>query len=398
MKPAILLLILSGCAVARGAAPATTQAVSGTRYAHREFRIVARSFEPAWDDVDALIERRSRELAPQIIHRPADNIGDWFRFERTSSGGGKGDYQMGVSLADDAPGAPAAKEMLDAIVASVQDFVAHDFERQRDEQIRPRQDARGEAEARLSAAEKEAQQLRAKMRDLAGRGDISGKTITDAMTRLEEEKQTLELDTMAKTARREALEQEIAQQSDRIQKKIADDAIAAELQKVVDARQQAMELAKKQQSAGVVTDKEASDAVAALADARAKLLERKRDAAAEAGGDALTALNRELLNLSIDLRELKARLGFVQERLPGLRDAMDLLDAWQQAENDLSNARQELDNATMHLRDTSRELSVSKPTQVIVTKSEDRPRRTEATPLFQDAPGGLFGGEHREAH
>ena len=60
MKPAILLLILSGCAVARGAAPATTQAVSGTRYAHREFRIVARSFEPAWDDVDALIERRSR--------------------------------------------------------------------------------------------------------------------------------------------------------------------------------------------------------------------------------------------------------------------------------------------------------------------------------------------------
>ena len=43
------------------------------------------------------------------------------------------------------------------------------------------------------------------------------------------------------------------------------------------------------------------------------------------------------------------------------------------------------------------ELSASKPTQVIVTKSEDRPRRTGATPLFQDAPK-LFGGDQPQAH
>jgi chromosome segregation ATPase len=113
--------------------------------------------------------------------------------------------------------------------------------------------------------------------------------------------------------------------------------------------------------------------VAQLAEARAKLLERKRDAAAESGGDVLASLNKELLTLSVDLRELEARLKFVEAHLPGLRDAMDQLDAWERAEAQLQQARTEQAKASDELHTLSRQGRRHPPADVR-SAAKHRPR------------------------
>ena len=97
-------------------------------------------------------------------------------------------------------------------------------------------------------------------------------SIVGAVTRLEEERQRLELDVMGKTAR-EALEREIAKRSELVEKKAEEDAIAAELQKVVDVRQASVERIKKMVSAAHASETELQEAVGRVAEARAKLLE-----------------------------------------------------------------------------------------------------------------------------
>jgi hypothetical protein len=399
-------LIASGACPVAGAPPATTaievavleaatQPVSNTRYALREIRIPTVGFAPSTSAVETFINQRATDLAKDLLGRSGENMEDWFR-TGTSIGTGNIVHTLVVNLpreeVEPKGRTPAkAKEFLDAVVSSLQKFVDDDFARQRDEQLQPLQAARNESAAQLDAAEREAAELRARMRKLAGRGDISGKTITEAMTRLEEEKQKLELDMMAKTARREALEEGIAEQSKRAQEKVTDDPIAAELEAGVKIREVQLDRLKKMFQSGTASNEEMQEAAAKLAEARAKVLVRKRDAAAEAGGESLAVLNRELMTLAIDLRELKVRLEFVQSHLPGLRDAMDQLDPWERAEANVQSAREDLSKATSELRRTSRSFAVARPPQVSVAKSENRAQRPAEIPLFP-IEGGLFGG------
>jgi hypothetical protein len=394
MKFTIALIVLIACAApaelvaaaAPASAPASTQPVSGTRYATRTFRITWHGLQP--DDPMFYSEALSdsvHKLAPAVVRRALDVDGavSVNAVSRQSSI----DLLLTLNLPEDAR--PAAKELAAKALEDVQEQATARFQQQWAEETLPRREAADEAKERVRSAEDEAAKLRREMRDLAGRADISDKTITDALTRLEEEKQKIELDQMAKTARRGALEEQIARESAKIEKKMEADPIAAELQKVVDARQQKAEFANQQAGSGVISMGEVRDAVAQLAESRAKLLERKRDAAAEAGGDALASLNKELLTLSVDLRELEARLKFVQERLPHLRDAMDRLDAYQRAEAALLAARNDYAAASKELYAFSHQGQTLRPPTFEVLQSTDRespPERKEQS---------LFGGGNR---
>ena len=377
-----LLALLTASSPAIAAPPATTQsAPSNTRYSTRMLRVTWHGLEP--DDplyvAPAMTDLMNR-LAPTVLGGTVNEQG-WVTVNPIVRANSM-DLDIEVDLPEGVR--PAAKELVEQAINETEQSIVQRFDRRFNEEQEPRQDAAARAEQRVRDSERQAAELRSKMRQLAGRADISGKTITDAMTRLEEEKQKLELDQMAKSARRDELEKQIAEQSEKIQKKIESDPIAAELQKVVDARAEKADFANKQAGAGTVSMSEARDAVAQLAEARARLLERKRDAAAEAGGDVLAALNKELLTLSVDLRELQVRLKFVEAHLPGLRDAMDQLDAWERAEAQLQQARTELAKASEELHTLSRQGGGIRPPTFEILQSTDR----ESKP----AEGSLFGG------
>jgi chromosome segregation ATPase len=275
---------------------------------------------------------------------------------------------------------PRAKEWLDAVAADAPKALAPLFEPMRTKPLALAQQARDEAAARYAQATAELQARRDHVRDIAGRADVSPKDIADAVSKLEEEKQTLELNLMGKKARRDAMQTQIAKQSAAIEKKVQQDPIATELQKAVEAREQKVDFVRRQMGQGVASASDVTDAVAAAAEAKAKLLQRRRDAAAEAGGDALEAFNRDLLTLSVDIQEIQAKLDFVQDRLKHLRGASDQTDALQRALDQAKAAEDELDSKAAELRKVQHELAAAPTAGMTVIAGEDR--ATFRSPLF----------------
>ena len=113
------------------------------------------------------------------------------------------DYYISINLPNDVH--PVEKEFLDEVVRLTIESATADYRRREQEYLDPIEMRVAEARNRSDELEKLAADLRGQMRKLSGRDDISGGTIGTAMTRMEEEKQRLELDTTA-TTRREAIE------------------------------------------------------------------------------------------------------------------------------------------------------------------------------------------------
>src|SRR5262249_49004582 len=74
-----------------------------------------------------------------------------------------------------------------------------------------------------------------------------------------------------------------------------------------------VQLTQKQAGLGLTNPADTQVAAAALAEAKARLAERKL--AAAGAGDALAAWNRQLLDLTIDLHERDARLAMIADKL-----------------------------------------------------------------------------------
>lgn len=345
-----------------GRAATQPAALSNTRSATRNVRVWTES-RPDVDGLTAFLYQRANELAPAVVRLPGTTAGEWFSVLPIAAANWV-ELRMEVNLV--AAGArPAAKEFLDEMVTAVETFLRDDFRRWRLEQAEPLEHARLDANRRLQEARARLSDIRAKMRQHADRSDVSGKGIADALTKLEEERQKLELDAMGKGARRDALERQVAAQSAAVEKKTAEDLIAAELAKVVEAREQKAKQMQAMAAAANASQADVTDAIAHAAEARAKLLERQRDAGGEAGGEAIVLLNRELLTLSVDLHELDARLHYVRRHLDGLRSASDLADDAQAAETEWQEARAEWKSVTDELRALAR--STARPPRVVVT-------------------------------
>ena len=78
--------------------------------------------------------------------------------------------------------------------------------------------------------------------------------------------------------------------------------------------------------AKAVAQKEVDEAQAAVADARLKLIEVRRQAVGTANAESLEIWNRELMTLSVAGLERRARLKFIQDRLERLSAALPKID------------------------------------------------------------------------
>jgi len=174
-------------------------------------------------------------------------------------------------------------------------------------------------------------------------------------------------------ARIQAIEEAVAEQSKRVQKASMEDPVIAELQKVAEARERQLKLVENERKAGTVTDTALQEAIAALAEARAKVAERRQTVFTGNGGDALTSLNRELLTLSIADRERHAKIQYLEAQLakitPELGASMDL----EFRERDLAQAMTDMRRAEANLREL--QLSASE-TPEKHTPPETRPAKS----------------------
>lgn len=194
----------------------------------------------------------------------------------------------------------------------------------------------------LKELEAQRHDQQALLRQLTGDAEISPAVIRPRIDALQAQRETDAIDLAAKQARSDALADQISKFSSQIQDKIKNDPIAAELQKASDALDKESEFRKVQHDKGVVTDGEVNAAVAAAAEAKAKLLERQEAAATAAGGDMVTTWNRELMTLSIDLAELRARIKALDDRLADYAQVHEYLDHAEQWASEIADLEKQL--------------------------------------------------------
>ena len=233
------------------------------------------------------------------------------------------------------------------------------------------------AQASLDQARQAYQKLQNELRDRTGRIDVAPDSLRRAASRLETELESLQLDAAGGEARTKALEKTIADVAARGQDAVKRDEVAAEYEKVVSAREQALKNAEAMAAAATISHQELENARATLAEAKARLAERRTTAVAAAGVGALSDWNRELLNLSLDAQERRARMAYLRESLDRIRQGLPMLDQMQELEESLPAARRTVAEARRARDDLERELSASpSPT----------PRPPVRPPAKDDAP------------
>jgi chromosome segregation ATPase len=195
------------------------------------------------------------------------------------------------------------------------------------------------------------------LRSKTGRIDVSPASLQKAAARLEAELESLQLDAAGGAARMDALEKTIATEAARGQEKSKGDEVAAELTIVVSARENTLKRMEMLAQQATVSQEEVERARATLAEAKARLAERRMSVAAAAGGGALSDWNRELLNLSLDAQERRARTLFLKESIERLRSGLPHLDKLQEYQDALPTARQELVEARRALEETERDFA-----------------------------------------
>ena len=315
-----------------------TPALAGQ--AHRDVHLQSQGTVPGIGVAKKLILDRAMEIGPKA-GLPAADVGSWLQLQGFSNSG----QEMGIavvvqsqSLTDE-----AAEKFLDNLLAPLKEPIAKAYLDLEKEQARQAAEYHDNLVKKHAAATRAVAETSSDIRNLTERVNASDDSIRAVSAKLEDELEQLQIDLVAKNERREAMEEEIAKQSAIMEDKAAHDPIANELQKVVDAMEAQVKRVEGLVAENKASKSELSEAIGKAAEARAKLLQRKHDAAMEAGGDVLATFNRELLTLAIDIRELTVREKFVKEKLDRMHAAADQLKKLHDAEAVAENTA-----ATLH--------------------------------------------------
>lgn len=222
------------------------------------------------------------------------------------------------------------------------------------------------AEESLEYARKEfddartrATDLRRKIREAAEVLDPSPEAVRGATSRLEQERQRIQLELVGQNARLKALQERVSKLAETTAAKAENDPIAAELEQIVKMREKAAQRFVELQKQGAVNAPETGAAEAQLAEAKAKLLERRESAARSAGTELLADLNKELITLSITNVENEARLDYVGKRLHALARATDLVDDLEQLQATATRAAKQLEAAESERQQARRQATIA---------------------------------------
>jgi chromosome segregation ATPase len=142
--------------------------------------------------------------------------------------------------------------------------------------------------------------------------------------------------------------------------------------------QQDLDQNKQLVTTGACTPGDVNNAVTALAEANAAVLERKESAAKAAGADTLATWNQDLLSLSIDLSELDARSDALQKRLKTLGDVLPQLEAQSSLkshETNLEGIQSQLADLQTLMAQLTNNLSEKNMPKLVVVESHDEPAK-----------------------
>ena len=187
--------------------------------------------------------------------------------------------------------------------------------------------------ARVAVAEEEVNRARRRIEELylqrrereseAGDESLTPESAMERSRQLSAETRKLEMELAGMQARREALQQRIAEATARVQATVSDEhpMIKAHKAKLVALRDE-LERLEAKSKAGIAPTNEVIAGKANLAMAEAELQHQLDQVRAQAGGEQIGVLNDELADLSVDTTEREARLRFLKEELNKARESL----------------------------------------------------------------------------
>ena len=217
-----------------------------------------------------------------------------------------------------------------------------------------------QSEQNFERAEGDIEKLFGKRRELlegASHVGVGSETLLDRIQHLGEQQHELTLASLGAEARRQAIERQIGELQAKARQGAEEDPVAAELVKIVRLREQRIGDVAGLLEAGRASTDDAHGAELALAEATARLLERREEAHRHAGGDVITDLTHELRQLAIAGAETEARLGFIREQLEQAKAGLDKADEFELVVRRLlPEARERYEHALREKHGIKREL------------------------------------------
>jgi chromosome segregation ATPase len=172
------------------------------------------------------------------------------------------------------------------------------------------------AQGELGAVLDRVARLRAEIAQVTGRVDVSPEGIRAAVGQLQQQQEQLMLDEAGAQGRRQGLEQAIKEYSNAASNRASSDEAVKQLESVLAIRETELKRKLQLQKVGAIAADELGQAEAAVAQARADVADAKHRIAGDVGpNSALDVWNRELMNLSIEQMERRARLDYIRNRL-----------------------------------------------------------------------------------
>lgn len=263
---------------------------------------------------------------------------------------------------------PAGTEILDAAAEVLEEALKAAYERSLEE-LKGQQ---AEFEKQVADGEQLMEPIKAKIADLRKEAEKAGwmfESIEASLKRVrdvEDQVQELEMDVEARKARQAALAERIAAINAEMAEKLKGDAISVELERVVKARQEQLEAIRRMADSGRASRDDLVEAEVKLAEAKARLVERREAVARAAGGDLLTRLNGELAMLAVDRAEAEARFALVTRRLAEARKALQMYREIGALEQELSGHQGRANQSAAELANIKRRLDGAMPPEVKV--------------------------------
>jgi len=249
----------------------------------------------------------------------------------------------------DSDARPAAREFLNQVIAVMPAAI----EGMENPGLEQTQDVEFRLEDRQQGLQQESNGLRTAISNM-NLIDSSPDAVREMADKLQTEREEVRLEAAATKAERVALMEQIVELTTGAEAKAADDAIAKELENIVKIKEKRAEFVKNQLSTGLATPEQLDNAQAEAAEARVQLLER-REAVAQAGGDMLADLRKQLVNLNVSFAEINARDQAIEESAKRLtHNATDIASRAQDITAELKRLQQQIDACSeqyMTLRD-----------------------------------------------
>jgi len=164
---------------------------------------------------------------------------------------------------------------------------------------------------------------RSQMREICG---LSPENVMPVMLSLEKDRFALEIEVKLKSARKKDLADAIARETEGARQRGGADEISRHLEQIVEIRRRAVEVLEAARKINGAPESSVKSAQADLAEAEIRLALRKEELAKSRSEAAIEQLNRQLLDVSMEVAQDELRLALLQERLKSLAQAQGLLD------------------------------------------------------------------------